>query len=173
MELTGCEQLKLRERVEKEMKKEEVGEIDSKITGISRSRKEMRRQKEANIKRERERERKMERQLEAENCAEIIVGSTGACRRTRARAWEKLQGDELCSSSLHARARLAQPRESVHPVGCQNRDLGPAGGGPDLLTEDQQVQGFTLSPDPSPGTCFFTSSCPSLTLSPFSRQQPV
>lgn len=55
MELTGCEQLKLRERVEKEMKKEEVGEIDSKITGISRSRKEMRRQKEANIKRERER----------------------------------------------------------------------------------------------------------------------
>lgn len=56
MELTGCEQLKLRERVEKEMKKEEVGEIDSKIAGISRSRKEMRRQKEANIERERERE---------------------------------------------------------------------------------------------------------------------
>lgn len=52
MELTGCEQLKLRERVEKEMKKEEVGEIDSKIAGISRSRKEMRRQKEANIERE-------------------------------------------------------------------------------------------------------------------------
>ena len=41
LELTGWEQLKLRERVEKEMKKEGVGEIDSTITGISRSRKEM------------------------------------------------------------------------------------------------------------------------------------
>ena len=36
------------------MKKEGVGEIDSKITGISRSRKETRRKKEADIKRERE-----------------------------------------------------------------------------------------------------------------------
>lgn len=81
MELTGWEQLKLRERVEKEMKKEGVGEIDSKITGISRSRKEM---KEGS--RYRERERKMERELEAENCAEIMVGSTGACCRTGAHA---------------------------------------------------------------------------------------
>lgn len=56
MEPTGCEQLKLRERVEKEMKKEGVGEIDSKITGVSKSRKKMRRKKEADIKRERERE---------------------------------------------------------------------------------------------------------------------
>lgn len=55
VEPTGCEQLKLRERVEKEMKKEGVGEIDSKITGVSKSRKKMRRKKEADIKRERER----------------------------------------------------------------------------------------------------------------------
>ena len=115
----------------------------------------------------------MERELEAENCAEIMVGSTGACCGTGTHAWEKLQGDELCTSPLHARARLVQPRESVHPAGCQNRDLGPTGGGHDLLMEDQQVQGFVLSPDPSPGTCFFTSSCPSLTLNPFSRQHPV
>lgn len=53
VELTGWEQLKLRGRVEKEMKKEGVGEIDSKITGISRSRKEM---KEGSRYQERERE---------------------------------------------------------------------------------------------------------------------
>ena len=46
--------LKLRERVEKEMKKEGVGEIDSTITGVSQSRKKMRRKKEADIERERE-----------------------------------------------------------------------------------------------------------------------
>lgn len=139
------------------MKKEEVGEIDSKIAGISKVQ-----ERDEKTEGSKYRERKVERQLEAENCAEILSGVHRGCRRMRARAyWEKLQGNEPCSSSLHARARLAQPRRVSILLGVQNRDLGPAGGGPDLLTEDQQVQGFTLSPDPSPGTCFFTSSCPS------------
>lgn len=45
--------------------------------------------------------------------------------------------------------------------------------GPDLLTEDQQVQRLTLSPDPCPGTCLFTSPCPGLPLNLLSRQSPL